>query len=234
MGLMPVLCKLRYLSWSRHAVKLKRKMNERYFLAPASSQILSNVRCCNQVARANQLEIALAHARSDLDTASCLAEQVRKADKEKSDVVKKLNELVALLSITDSKLQQALASADAAHIRCALLDEELSHATQELEARRQVTAVSSHDRNSADVQTDLTVAFLDADYRKTVQIQNELADALQEAAASRAAFSALTRSSSVSVLDANDKMKQEWAQWIEELRQVTLFPHFQSCYYFRT
>jgi hypothetical protein len=196
-------------------------------LAPTSSWILSNVCCCNQVARANQLEIALAHAQSDLDTASCLAEQVRKTDKENSDILKRLNELVALLSITDSKLQQALASADAAHTRCALLDEELSHAKQELDAKRHVTDVSSYDRNSTAVQTDLTVAFLDADYRKTVQIQSELADALQEAAASRAAFSALTRSSSVSALDANDKMKQEWTQRIEELRQVTLFPHFK-------
>lgn len=161
---------------------------------------------------------------SDLDTASSLAQQVRNSDKEKNEANKKLNEAVALLSITDGKLQRALEIAELEQTRCALLEEDLAHAKQELDTMRQVSADCCHERSSAQIQTDLTVAFIDADHLKLSQLQIDLANALQDSAASRAAFLALSRSSSASVLDANHKLKEEWAHRMEILEQVTLLP----------
>jgi hypothetical protein len=179
-------------------------------------------------------------AEAEIDSKLQLAQPyVEIEERNVATLKKQIEELIALLQLTDQKLQVALDCSNLAEIRCTLLDRELSVVREELDATRRATihdgtnllaqpvlSQTAHQICSvAEVQTDVTVACLDIDNRRMAEMQAQLSGALQNSAASHAAFLALERSSSSSSLNLSTKVKEEWALRVDELEQVTPSHH---------
>jgi hypothetical protein len=74
--------------------------------------------------------------------------------------------------------------------------------------------------NTAQVQTELNIPLLDSYQCKISGLQSELSAALEDAAASRAAFSALEKVSTMAILHSDGSISKEYAQRVAYLEQV--------------
>ena len=133
-------------------------------------------------------------------------------------------EVIALLQATDDKLQVALDNFERSEARCSSLQGDLAQAKQELDSVQRA-ANAAHRELQANIDSmQSTVALHQFCQDKFAGVQAELAAALHDAAANRAAFLASERSASASVSGAQDRIMQEWAQRVADLEQVTSSP----------
>lgn len=181
--------------------------------------------------------MSLAEATAELASKSRLAQHFKEIDQGIiADNKKQLDALIPLLHLTDQKLQIALEKAELAEIRCSMLNEELLQTKQALDSFRLAAAsvgtnpvhthVGQRGHCNANVQTDLTFETLNSVDRKMDEMQVQLIAALQDSAASRAAFLGLQNTSSESFRNEKERSRQEWSQTIAELNQVLFFYSF--------
>ena len=154
-----------------------------------------------QASRANSLERALAEASLLSDTKSVTAHEHR------------LNEVISLLQLTDDKLQLALENCERSEARCLSLEDDLAQSKQEL-CSVQHTADATH------LDAQAKIEAMQSMISQLLGVKAELDFALNDLAASRAAFSTLRESASSSVADAQQRIMQEWSQRVAELEEV--------------
>jgi len=161
-----------------------------------------------------------------LDSEATIFAGAHDAASNKSDAAfkKQLDEVIALLQVTDDKLQVALDNFERSEVRCSSLQGDLAQAKQELDSFQRAADAAQREAQTNIDSMQSTVALHRFCQDKFAGVQAELAAALQDAAANRAAFLASERSASASVSGAQERIMQEWAQRVAELEQVTSSP----------